>query len=58
MEVYQIVLLTVAAVIGVLYIVQRFTGVSIMEKIIQWRPVVVALGATLKAVSGALPSED
>lgn len=29
-----------------------------MEKIIQWKPVVVAIGATLKAVSGALPSED
>lgn len=29
-----------------------------MEEIIQWKPVVVALGATLKAVAGALPSED
>lgn len=58
MEVYQIVLLTVAAVIGILYVIQRFTGVSIMEKIIQWKPVVVALGTTLKAVSAALPSED
>lgn len=44
--------------IGVLYIVQRVTGASIMEKIVQWKPVLVALGATLKAISGALPSED
>ena len=44
--------------IGVLYIVQKFTGISFMEKIIQWKPVVVALGATLKAVAGVLPSED
>lgn len=29
-----------------------------MEKIIQWKPVVVTLGATLKAVAGVLPSED
>ena len=58
MEVYQIVQLAVAAVIGVLYIVQKFTGISFMEKIIQWKPVVVALGATLKAVAGVLPSED
>lgn len=58
MELYQIVQLTVAAVIGVLYIVQKFTGISFMEKIIQWKPVAVALGATLKAVAGALPSED
>jgi len=29
-----------------------------MEKVIQWKPVVTALGATLKAVAGALPSED
>jgi hypothetical protein len=29
-----------------------------MEKIIRWKPVAVAIGATLKAVSGALPSED
>ena len=58
MEMYQIVQLTVAAVIGILYIVQRFTGFKFMEKIIQWKPVVVAIGATLKAVSGALPSGD
>lgn len=58
MELYQIVQLIVAAVIGVLYIVQRFTGISFMEKIVQWKPVLIALGATLKAVSGALPSED
>ena len=45
-------------VIGILYIVQRVTGVSIMEKIVRWKPVLVALGATLKAISGALPSED
>lgn len=47
-----------AAVIGVLYIVQRFTGISFMEKIIQWKPVVAAMGAVLKAVAAALPSED
>lgn len=47
-----------AAVIGMLYIIQRFTGVSLIEKIIQWKPVAVGIGATLKAVSGALPSED
>lgn len=58
MEMYHIVLLAVAAVIGVLYIVQRFTGFNFMEKIIRWKPVAVAIGATLKAVSGALPSED
>lgn len=29
-----------------------------IEKIIHWKPVVVAVGATLKAVSSALPSED
>lgn len=58
MEMYQIILLAVAAVIGVLYVFQRLTGVSILEKIIHWRPVVVAIGATLKAVAGALPSED
>lgn len=58
MELYQIVLLIVAAVFAVLYIVQRYTGISFMEKIIQWKPVTVAVGATVKAVAGALPSED
>lgn len=58
MEGYQIILLAVAAAVGILYIVQRFTGFNLLEKIIQWRPVAVALGATLKAVAGALPSED
>ena len=58
METYQIVQLTIAAAIGILYVIQKFTGISFMEKIIRWKPVAVALGATLKAISGALPSED
>ena len=58
MELYQIIILAVAGVIGVLYIIQRFTGISIMEKVVHWKPVAVAVGATLKAVAGALPSEN
>lgn len=58
MELYQIIQLIVAAVIGILYVVQRFTGISFMEKIVQWNPVVVALGAMIKAVASALPSDE
>ena len=58
MELYQIILLVVATGIGILYIIQRITGVGLMEKIIRWKPVAVAVGVTLKAVSGALPSDD
>ena len=39
MEVYHVVLLVVAAGIGVLYIVQRFTGINYISTIIQWKPV-------------------
>lgn len=39
MEVYQIVLLIVAAAIAVLYFVQRFTGVNYIQMIVQWKPV-------------------
>lgn len=56
MEMYQIILLTVAAIIAVLYIVQRFSGVSYIEKIIQWKPVQAAITALVKAVAGILPS--
>lgn len=39
MEMYQIVLLSVAAVIIVLYFVQKFTGINYIHMIVQWQPV-------------------
>lgn len=39
MELYQVVLLVVAAEIAVLYFIQRFTGVNYIHMIVQWKPV-------------------
>jgi hypothetical protein len=58
MELYQVVFLCIAGSIGILYIVQRVTGTNLLEKIVQWKPVVIALGTVLKAVASALPSKD
>lgn len=57
MEMYQIVLLVVASGIAVLYLIQRFTGINYIEKIVQWKPVQAAITALVKAVEGILPSD-
>lgn len=57
METYQIVFLTVAATLGVFYLVDRIAGLGILEHVIQWRPMIVALTALVKAASAVLPSE-
>lgn len=56
MELYQVVLLVVAAGIAVLYFIQRFTGVNYIHMIVQWKPVQAAITALVKAVSNILPS--
>lgn len=56
MEMYQVVLLVVAAAIAVLYFVQRFTGVNYIQMIVQWKPVQAAITALVKAVANILPS--
>ena len=57
METYQIILLATAGVIAIIYIVQRYIGIDILAKIIQCRPILAAISAQVKAVSGVLPSD-
>ena len=56
METYQIVVLVFAGILGVIYIVQRMTGHHILETVVQWKPVLAAITALVKAVAGILPS--
>lgn len=56
METYQIVMLVLAGILGVIYIAQRMTGHHILETVIQWKPVLAAITALVKAVAGILPS--
>ena len=56
MEIYQITLLSIAAFLAILYIVDRITNHKIIGKIVQWRPVLIALTATVSAVAKVLPS--
>lgn len=56
MEIYQIVLLTVAALLAVLYILDKATGHKVITSIIQWRPVLIALTTTVSAIAEVLPS--
>lgn len=56
METYQIVVLVFTGILGVIYIAQRMTGHHILETVIQWKPVLAAITALVKAVAGILPS--
>lgn len=44
--------------IAVLYFVQKFTGINFMEKVIQWKPVLVALSVLIKSMAAAIPSDQ
>ena len=50
MELYQIVLLVLAAIIFGLHIYKRITGKDILRHIMLSKPVIKALGATVEAV--------
>lgn len=56
METYQIVVLILAGILGIIYIAQRMTGHHILETVIQWKPVLASITALVKAVSNILPS--
>lgn len=56
MELYQVVLLVVSAIVAILYFIQRLTGVNYIQIIVQWKPVQAAITALVKAVENILPS--
>lgn len=57
MKTEGIVLLCVVGVILIIWLIDRFAGGKITQKIIQWRPALAALSALVSAVSAVLPSE-
>ena len=56
MELYQIVLLVLAAVVAGLYIYKRITGNDLLRHVMLSRPVVKALGAAVEAVYHMWPN--
>lgn len=57
MELYQIILLVLAAIVAGLYIYKRITGKDILRGIMLSRPVVSALGAAVEAVCNIWPDK-
>jgi hypothetical protein len=57
MELYQIILLALAAIVAGLYIYKRITGKDILRGIMLSRPVVAALGAAVEAVCNIWPDK-
>lgn len=57
MELYQIILLVLAAIVAGLYIYKRITGKDILRGVMLSRPVVSALGAAVEAVCNIWPDK-
>ena len=57
MELYQIILLVLAAIVAGLYVYKRITGKDILRGIMLSRPVVSALGAAVEAVCNIWPDK-
>ena len=57
MELYQIVLLVVGAVVAGLYIYKRLTGKDILRSIMLSRPVITAIGAAVEGVYKIWPDK-
>ena len=57
MELYQIILLALAAIVAGLYIYKRVTGKDVLRSIMLSRPVVAAQGATVEAVYNIWPDK-
>ena len=57
MELYQIILQVLAAIIAGLYIYKRITGKDILRGIMLSHPVIAALGATAEAIYNIWPDK-
>ena len=57
MELYQIILQALAAIVAGLYIYKRVTGKDILKNIMLSRPVIAALGATTQAIYNIWPDK-
>jgi len=56
MDIYQIVFISIIAVILVLSLIDVFTKHAIVRKVFQWKPVLAAATALAGAVAAVLPS--
>ena len=57
MELYQIILLVLAAIVAGLYIYRRVTGVDVLKNILLTKPVLVALGGVTQALYHIWPQK-
>lgn len=51
MELYQILLIVFAVLVAALYIIQKFTGYNVLQKIVLTKPVISAVATAVQAVA-------
>lgn len=57
MELYEIVIIVVAVVVVAMYLYKRITGVDLLHKFAQTKPVITALAAAVDAVYKLWPND-
>lgn len=57
MEVYQVCIIVVAVIVVIMYIYKRFTGVDLLHRFAQTKPVITALAAAIDAVYKLWPND-
>lgn len=58
MSTENIIFLSVIAALIIVFLIDKFTGYTLLKKILQWKPALAALTALAEAIANVLPSSE